>query len=45
MKFKVMMGAVRGSSCPYYVGKYKYENMNFGLCDLIAIINGNVTRT
>jgi CubicO group peptidase (beta-lactamase class C family) len=40
MKLMVMLGVL-----PTNLGKYDYENMNFGLCRiLIAIINGNVAK-
>jgi Beta-lactamase len=46
MKFMVMLGVSTGPPASNYVGKYRYENMNFGLCRiLIAIINGNVNKT
>jgi hypothetical protein len=40
MKFMVAIGVL-----PTNLGKYDYENMNFGLCRiLIAIINGNIAK-
>jgi len=40
MKLMVMIGVL-----PSNLGKYDYENMNFGLCRiLIAIINGNIAK-
>jgi hypothetical protein len=40
MKLMVLLGVLPGN-----LGKYDYENMNFGLCRiLIAIINGNILK-
>jgi CubicO group peptidase (beta-lactamase class C family) len=45
MLHAVAFGVFTGPPAANYVGHYRYENMNFGLCRiLIAIINGNVNK-
>jgi CubicO group peptidase (beta-lactamase class C family) len=40
-----LIGVSTDPAAKYHLGKYQYENMNFGLCRiLIPIINGNIDK-
>lgn len=46
MKTAVAAGVSTNSSMADYVGHYRYQNMNFGLCRiLLAVMNGNIVKS
>lgn len=45
MKEMVAKGVSTDPHAPDYVGHYRYQNMNFGLCRiLMSVINGNISK-